>query len=69
LCLRRGGVGTEVGRSIEAALRRAMEGSQKDTTDDECSEAVSVEAEPMTGVWKGFVIVFETVGDGGDVRG
>jgi hypothetical protein len=46
-----------------------MEGSQKDTTDDECSEAVSVEAEPMTGVWKGFVIVFETVGDGGDVRG
>jgi hypothetical protein len=69
LCVRRGGVGTEAGRSLEAALRRAMEGSREDTTDDDCSEAVSAEVEPMTGVSKSFVGVFEPVCDGGNVGG
>jgi hypothetical protein len=54
---------------LEAALRRAMDGSREEMTDEECSEAVSAELEPMTGVWKGFVGVLEPVGEGGDVGG
>jgi hypothetical protein len=49
-CVRRDGVGTEVDRSLEAALRRATDGSREEMTDEECSEAVSAELKPMTGV-------------------
>jgi hypothetical protein len=46
-----------------------MDGSREEMTDEECSEAVSAELGPMTGVWKGFVGVLEPVGEGGDVGG
>jgi hypothetical protein len=68
-CVRWGGVGAEVGRSLEAALRRAVDGSREEMTDEECFEAVSAELELMTGAWKGFVGVLEPVGEGGDVGG
>jgi hypothetical protein len=53
LCVRRGGVGTVVGRSFEAAFIRATEGSREDTIEEECSDAVSAELDPMMGGLEG----------------
>ena len=71
LCVRRGGVGTLVRRSLDAAFRRAVEGSREGGAKEE----VVVVGDEGHVDWKGLVGRYGvggcevTVGEGGKVGG